>query len=123
MFLIFGELTVEAGEQFIADLRPRLGLAVRGAAVHLDHFRGGLQAHRHFVGLVAEDDAFLLAGDLIHVARVAVVRDEREDGDDRRDDQPRLEAAALRAAERLAALRVVAAISGEYRRGERDWKA
>ena len=80
--------------------------------MHLDHFRGGLQAHRHFVGLVAEDDALLLAGDLVLVARIAVVRDEREDGDDRGDDQPRLEAAAAasRRCEHLPAVGVVAAI-------------
>ena len=77
--------------------------------MHLDHFRSGLQAHCHFVGLVAEDDAFLLARDLILVARVAVIRHQGKDGDDRRDDQAGLEAAALRAAaERLSALRIVA---------------
>ena len=63
-----------------------------------DHFRGGLQAHRHFVGLVAESDPFFLAGDLVLVARVAVVGNQREGGNDRGDDQPRFEAGALRAA-------------------------
>jgi len=76
----------------------RYGFLRPSAAVHLDHFRCCLQAEYHLVRLVAEDDPFLFAGDLIHVARISVIRHERNDGDDRGNNQPGLKTAAALAA-------------------------
>ena len=69
-----------------------------------DHLRRRLLAEGHLLRLVFQRDPFLLARDLVHVARVAVVGNQREGHEAQPDQQPQHQparhGAALAAADR-----------------------